>query len=137
MKLSVKSSVLKRHLQRAQLLRCHLHGLVLVAWPLAPGETFKPQPPVAGFGKVGHSAKPPGTLAMLHTDHDTGHPPREVNYLLPVSLRTYGSNSLWVESAQGLGDYAPFEMSYGEMVQWRGKSLRHYSHRSAKEAAAD
>lgn len=113
--------------QRSPLLRFH------VAWPLAPDETLNPQPPVAGFGKVGHSAKPPGTLAMLHTDHDTGHPPSEVNYLLPVNLRTYGSNSLWVESAPGLGDYAPFEISYGEMVQWRGNSLRHYSNRNTED----
>ena len=113
--------------QRSPLLRFH------VAWPLASGETRNPQQPVAGFGKVGHSVKPPGTLAMLHTDHDTGHPPSEVNYLLPVNLRTYGSNSLWVESAPGLGDYAPFEISYGEMVQWRGNSLRHYSGRNTED----
>ena len=112
--------------QRAPLLRFH------VAWPLEPGEVHVPQPPAAGFVNSGFVAKPPGTLAMLHKDSDTGHAPSEVNFLLPVNLRTHGSNSLWVESAPSSGDYAPFEVRYGQLVQWRGNSLRHYSHRNTE-----
>ena len=90
--------------QRSPLLRFH------VAWPLAPGEARTPQPPAAGFVNSGFVAKPPSTLAMLHRDSDTGHASSEVNFLLPVNLRTHGSNSLWVESAPSAGDYAPFEV---------------------------
>lgn len=35
--------------------------------------------------------------------------------------------------ASHVGDYAPFEMRYGEMAQWRGNSLRHYSHRNVED----
>ena len=83
--------------QRSPLLRFH------VAWPLDPGETLESAPPVAGFGTPGCSRKPPGCLAMLHKDHDTGHAPSEVNFLLPVNMRTHGSNSLWVESSPRAG----------------------------------
>ena len=112
--------------QRAPLLRFH------VAWPLEPGEVHVPQPPSAGFVNSAFVARPPGTLAMLHKDSDTGHASGEVNFLLPVSLRTHGSNSLWVESAPSSGDYAPLEVRYGQLVQWRGNSLRHYSHRNTE-----
>ena len=110
--------------QRSPLLRFH------VAWPVSAEEEVAEYEPIRGFGKVGHSHRPPGCLAMLHKDRDTGHPPSEVNFLLPVTLRTYGTNSLWVESEPDLCDYRPFEMSYGEMMQWRGNSLHHYSHRN-------
>ena len=110
--------------QRSPLLRFH------VAWPAAPGEVVAHEPPTRGFGRAGHSPKPPGALAMLHTDHDTGHPSSEVNFLLPVTPRICGANSLWVETAPGRQDYRPFEMSYGELMQWHGNSLAHYSHRN-------
>lgn len=110
--------------QRSPLLRFH------VAWPLEAGEKHRDEEPLPGFGRTGHSPKAPGTLAMLHKDQDTGHPSSEVNFLLPVNLRTYGANSLWAESAPDRGDYAPFNIEYGEIVQWRGNSLRHYSHRN-------
>lgn len=102
--------------QRSPLLRFH------VAWPIEAGERVDMRPD-----------DPPGRLALLHKDADTGHPQGEVNYLLPVTLRTHGANSLWVESQPGLGDYRPFEMRYGQMMQWRGNSLRHYSHRNTGE----
>ena len=35
--------------------------------------------------------------------------------------------------ASHVGDYAPFEIRYGEMAQWRGNSLRHYSHRNVED----
>jgi putative NADH-flavin reductase len=99
--------------QRSPLLRFH------VAWPVEAGEQVDVNP-----------ANPPGRLALLHKDADTGHPSSEVNYLLPVTLRTHGANSLWVESEPNVGDYAPFELRYGQMMQWRGNALRHYSHRN-------
>ena len=75
-------------------------------------------------------AKPAGTLTTVHTDGDYGHPAAEINYWLPVSLRTWGANSMMVESAPGKGDFAPFELAYGQFMQWYGNTNRHFSHRN-------
>lgn len=105
--------------QRAPMLRFH------VAWPLAAEDfdTFDDNiPPKDG--------KNPGTLAGLHTDSEYGHPPGEVNFFLPVTPHTYGTNSLFIEGDAMRGDFEPFELKYGEMMLWNGNSCRHCSPRN-------
>lgn len=105
--------------QRAPMLRFH------VAWPLEKGDDEDSYdskiPPENG--------RNPGTLAAVHTDGDYGHPKGEVNFLLPVT-QTYGTNSLFVEGTQGQGDFKPFDLNYGEMMQWNGNGHRHCSPRN-------
>jgi len=106
--------------QRAPMLRFH------AAWPLLDNDDDKNEydgtiPPRNG--------RNPGTLAAVHTDAQYGHPPGEVNFLLPVT-QTFGSNSLYVEGAPNRGDFEPFDLAYGEMMQWSGNNHRHCSPRN-------
>jgi len=106
--------------QRSPMLRFH------VAWPLESEEDLAAYdgkiPPVGG--------KNPGTLAGLHTDAEYGHPSGEVNFFLPVTSSTYGTNSLYVEGDALRGDFEPFDLKYGEMTMWNGNSCRHCSPRN-------
>lgn len=49
---------------------------------------------------------------------------KELNYFLPLTRAT-NTNSIWVESAENLADYAPMEVEYGQVVEWDGCNLRH------------
>lgn len=106
--------------QRSPMLRFH------VAWPLLEDHTIEPHdntmPPMGG--------RNPGTLAGLHTDAEYGHPEGEVNFFLPVTPQTYGTNSLFVEGDAERGDFKPFVLDYGELMQWNGNSCRHCSPRN-------
>ena len=62
----------------------------------------------------------------LHCDHDFGHPPQEINYILPFT-DMYGENSVYVESAPGLGDFTPITMSYGTFFRFWGNKCRHHN----------
>ena len=71
----------------------------------------------------------PGTGHLLvhrHTDADYHHNPNEVNFWVPLTP-AYGTNSVFVESAPGLGDYEPFEMEPGEAVRFWGNRCAHYT----------
>ena len=111
----------EKHLiyQRSPMLRFH------VAWPLEPDE-------VASYDNTipPRNGKNPGTLAGLHTDEEYGHPPGEVNFFLPVTPHTHDTNSLYVEGDTMRGDFAPFELRYGEMMMWNGNTCRHCSPRN-------
>jgi hypothetical protein len=105
--------------QRAPMLRFH------VAWPLEPEEAMEYDdtvPPIGG--------RNPGTLAGIHTDQKYGHPSGEVNFFLPVTPETFGTNSLFVEGEALRGDYEPFHLQYGEMMMWKGNDCRHCSPRN-------
>ena len=106
--------------QRAPMLRFH------VAWQLMTSEEEENYdhtvPPIDG--------RNPGTLAGVHTDSEYGHPPGEVNFFLPVTPKTYGSNSLFVEGEAQRGDFEAFDLEYGEMMLWNGNSCRHCSPRN-------
>jgi hypothetical protein len=61
-----------------------------------------------------------------HCDSEYGHQTTELNYWLPLT-RVCGSNSLYAESAPGVGDFEPFEAQYGEVVRFWGASCMHYT----------
>jgi hypothetical protein len=52
-----------------------------------------------------------------HCDGDTDHrhPVGEVNIYLPLT-DSYDTNTIWVESVPGLGDYDPINLKYGEFL---------------------
>ena len=65
---------------------------------------------------------------MPHTDAQYFHQPTEVNLWLPLTP-AHGSNSLFAESAAGVGDFKPFEclVGAGECVQFYGNGVRHFT----------
>ena len=70
----------------------------------------------------------------LHCDSDyDGHSSAECNFWVPLT-RVAGSNSLHVESAPGLGDFRPLELSYGECFRFNGNRCRHYTEPNASGA---
>lgn len=73
----------------------------------------------------------PGSVAPCkpHCDADYFHDINEVNYWLPLT-KVWGSNTLWAESAPGLGDYAPFELSPGQLIRFYGNRCRHFTQAS-------
>ena len=61
-----------------------------------------------------------------HCDAEYYHQRAELNFWVPVT-RVGGTNSLYSESAPGRGDYAPFELDYGEVQSFWGNQCRHYT----------
>ena len=70
----------------------------------------------------------PGSVAPCqpHVDADYFHDASELNFWLPLTA-VAGANSLYSESAPGLGDYAPFDLDYGECMRFYGNRCRHYT----------
>lgn len=68
----------------------------------------------------------PGNLAVAayHRDRDYAHSKHEVNFFLPLTP-AFGTNTIWVESKEDKGDYAPFVSNFGECIMWDGANLRH------------
>eukprot|EP00913_Durusdinium_trenchii_P029241 g27409.t2 len=74
--------------------------------------------------KVGSSVS---LVFSLHSqDADYGHVPEEINFWLPITSVS-GSNSLWVESFPGRGDFAALEGSNGHAFRWWGNLCEHYA----------
>eukprot|EP00929_Paragymnodinium_shiwhaense_P045312 TRINITY_DN23169_c0_g1_i2.p1 TRINITY_DN23169_c0_g1~~TRINITY_DN23169_c0_g1_i2.p1 ORF type:complete len:419 (+),score=55.04 TRINITY_DN23169_c0_g1_i2:101-1357(+) len=65
-------------------------------------------------------------LTPLHIDGDHGHSPWEINVWVPIT-KSYGSASLWVESAPGKGDFHPLVGEYGSAFRFYGNRCLHFS----------
>lgn len=48
----------------------------------------------------------------------------EDNFYLPFT-NAFDSNTIWVESEEDMGDFAPMNCNYGEVIQWDGSNLMH------------
>lgn len=59
-----------------------------------------------------------------HKDKQYKHNQSEINFFLPFT-KAFDTNTIWTESEEDKGDFAPIEAEYGEFVQWRGVSLTH------------
>ena len=71
----------------------------------------------------------PGTgrqMVLRHCDADYFHQPNELNFWLPLTP-CYGTNTLWVESAAGRGDYRPVEIRVGQMLRFHGHQCDHFT----------
>lgn len=68
----------------------------------------------------------PKNIAVFeyHKDKEYNHSEKEINFFLPITP-AYDSNTIWVESEEDKGDYAPINCKYGEIVLWNGANLRH------------
>ena len=54
------------------------------------------------------------------------HPSEEVNFLLPFTPM-YDTNSLWLESASGRGDFQPLSLQPGHFASFYGNKWRHFN----------
>lgn len=49
---------------------------------------------------------------------------KEDNFFLPFT-DAFDTNTIWVESEEDKGDFAPMDCNYGECIQWNGCNLTH------------
>lgn len=83
-------------------------------------------------GKISYSNRPQmrvhlaGTpsVSAWHRDVDVTDRPDQINVWLPFT-DAYGTNTLWVESDYGLGDYQAVEVAYGQALLFDGGFLSH------------
>jgi hypothetical protein len=68
----------------------------------------------------------PGNLAVgeFHTDRDYGHPDHELSFWVPLTA-AFESNSVWIESHPGSGDYQPVHAAPGQVAVFDAVNLRH------------
>lgn len=73
----------------------------------------------------------PGGLAVgeFHKDSDYAHSRREINFWLPFT-HAFGSNSIWIESQEDLGDYRPASVPKGQVFVFPGGVLKHGNHQN-------
>lgn len=74
-----------------------------------------------------HIAGDPQPTGRVHCDSDYGHSSAEINFWLPISSVVSGANTLYCESAPGVGDYTSFDYSYGDLVSFWGSQCNHYT----------
>jgi hypothetical protein len=65
-------------------------------------------------------------MGHRHCDGDYGHQPAELNFWLPF-CDVGGNNSLYCETAVGRADFAPFRCRLGQVVQFWGNRLQHFT----------
>ena len=65
-------------------------------------------------------------MGVPHTDYEYHHMPSEVNIWIPLT-DVYDTNTLYVESSPGKGDFKPIELSYGQGFRFWGNKCRHYT----------
>ena len=49
---------------------------------------------------------------------------KEVNYFVPLT-KAYGTNTIWAETEEDLGDFKEIKAEYGECVEWEATKLTH------------
>ena len=59
-----------------------------------------------------------------HKDRDYNHTQGEINCWLPFT-DTFNTNTIWMESEEGKGDYKPYDVKYGELLIFDGVNLLH------------
>jgi hypothetical protein len=59
-----------------------------------------------------------------HRDRSYNHGISEVNFWLPFT-NTYDTNTIWSESKEGLEDFMPYSVNYGEVLVFSGANLLH------------
>jgi len=69
----------------------------------------------------------PKATGVVHTDYISNHhQPAEINFWIPMN-RCFGANTLYVESAPGIGDFSAVELEYGEALMFWGNQVRHHT----------
>ncbi len=63
-------------------------------------------------------------VSRFHRDRDYGHNVEEINFFVPLT-KAFGTNTLWLESADGKEDFKPMELIPGEFLRFDGANLKH------------
>lgn len=73
----------------------------------------------------------PGNIAVgeFHKDKhyrnvEWANKVKETNYFTPLT-KAYDTNTIWVESEEDKGDFAPMECEYGSCIEWDASNLNH------------
>ena len=68
----------------------------------------------------------PNNIAVgeWHKDRQYNHNQNEINIFFPFT-DAFDTNTIWVESEEDKGDFAPIETGYGQFVIWNGCHLTH------------
>ena len=66
------------------------------------------------------------SLGNRHRDEQYGRQLTEINIWLPL-VDVSGTNSLWVESKRGCGDFHPFDLKYGQFARFWGSQCEHFT----------
>jgi hypothetical protein len=64
------------------------------------------------------------SVGEFHRDRDYNHGRSEINFHMPFT-DTNSSNSIWMESQEGLEDYKPYVLKYGQLLMFDGANLKH------------
>jgi ectoine hydroxylase-related dioxygenase (phytanoyl-CoA dioxygenase family) len=59
-----------------------------------------------------------------YRDEEWAKKVKEHNFFLPFT-DAFDTNTVWVESEEDKGDFAPMNCKYGECIQWDGSNLTH------------
>lgn len=70
-----------------------------------------------------------GEVIGMHCDADYNHQPGEINFILPLTPM-FDTNSVYVESEPGKGDFHPAKVEVGELFCFYGNKCRHYNRRN-------
>lgn len=68
----------------------------------------------------------------LHCDGDYNHPSAEMNYMLTITGQ-YETNSCYVETEPGKGDFHAITLDYGQVFRFYGNQCRHYNMKNKTE----
>lgn len=63
-------------------------------------------------------------VGNYHKDSDFGHYPEEINFMVPLT-RCRETSAMWIESESDKGDFAPLNLSVGEVGIFDGANLTH------------
>lgn len=64
------------------------------------------------------------SVGEFHRDRDYRHSTDEINFWIPL-MNTYSTNTIWIESVEGLNDLNPVNVNYGEVLRFDGANLLH------------
>jgi hypothetical protein len=68
----------------------------------------------------------------IHCDGDYNHPTNEMNYMITVTGQS-DTNSCYVETEPGKGDFHPINIIYGEVFRFYGNQCRHFNKKNKSE----
>ena len=68
----------------------------------------------------------------IHCDGDYNHPTNEMNYMITVTGQS-DTNSCYVETEPGKGDFHPININYGEVFRFYGNQCRHFNKKNKSE----
>jgi hypothetical protein len=88
--------------------------------------------PLLGLEKIVYQKIPTFRVHLInnvavgewHKDRTYNHGKSEVNFWLPFT-NSYGNNTIWTESKEDIGDYAPYAVKKGQVFVFDGANLNH------------